>query len=142
MIGLVIVALVLAVGLLYARKGYWAWVLPLGLLLLGARVLPCPLTAQCASCPYLPNILAGIYVFFALLFGIKPLRASVVSRFVMPIIAGVLPKIGKTEAIALNAGTVWWDGELFTGKPNHQKLLDLKIPALSDEERSFLNGPV
>lgn len=142
MIGLVIVALVLAAGLLYARKGYWAWVIPIGLLLIASRVLPCPLTAQCPLCVYLPNILAGVYIVLALLFGIKPLRAGLVSRVIMPIIAGILPKIGKTEAIALNAGTVWWDGELFTGNPNHQKLLDLKIPALSDEERTFLNGPV
>ena len=53
-----------------------------------------------------------------------------------------LPKISSTEQEALNAGTVWWDGELFSGNPNWLKLLKAKTVQLSNEEQDFLNGPV
>lgn len=53
-----------------------------------------------------------------------------------------LPKISATEQEALDAGTVWWDGELFSGKPNWKVLLDMPAPHLTDEERAFMNGPV
>jgi acyl-CoA dehydrogenase len=60
----------------------------------------------------------------------------------MPVFAKVLPRLGDTERIALEAGTVWWDGDLFSGMPEWQKLLDFKVPPLSDEEQAFLDGPV
>jgi acyl-CoA dehydrogenase len=53
----------------------------------------------------------------------------------------LLPSMSDTEREALEAGTVWWDGELFTGEPDWQKLLDAKAPLLSAEERAFLDGP-
>ena len=49
--------------------------------------------------------------------------------------------MGATERIALEAGTVWWDGELFSGKPDWRKLLDFEIQPLTDEEQAFLDGP-
>ena len=51
-------------------------------------------------------------------------------------------KLSATEAEALAAGTVDWDGELFSGNPNWQKLWQQKLTVLSTEERSFLQGPV
>lgn len=53
-----------------------------------------------------------------------------------------LPKISATEQEALDAGTVGWDGELFSGSPQWDKLLGLPAPQLTPEERAFLNGPV
>src|SRR2546429_4227677 len=46
-----------------------------------------------------------------------------------------------TEREALEAGTVWWDGELFTGAPHWPKLLAAKPPRLSGPEQAFLDGP-
>ncbi|VAW77825.1 Acyl-coenzyme A dehydrogenase FadE, partial [hydrothermal vent metagenome] len=43
---------------------------------------------------------------------------------------------------ALEAGSVWWDGELFSGKPHWKTLLDLAPGTLSKEEQEFLDGPV
>ncbi|MBI3272287.1 MAG: acyl-CoA dehydrogenase family protein, partial [Planctomycetes bacterium] len=60
----------------------------------------------------------------------------------MRLVGAILPKMGDTERIALDAGTVWWDGELFSGAPRWSKLLDFRIAPLSDKERAFLNGPV
>jgi acyl-CoA dehydrogenase len=54
----------------------------------------------------------------------------------------VVPEISQTEREALEAGTVWWDGDLFSGKPDWQKLRRFPKPVLSDEELAFLNGPV
>ena len=81
-------------------------------------------------------------VVLAALFGLPPLRRQIASRFVMPNFAKVLPRLGETERIALDAGTVWWDADLFAGIPPWQKLLDFQVKPPSTEELAFLNGPV
>ncbi|WP_313513719.1 acyl-CoA dehydrogenase [Pseudomonas sp.] len=53
----------------------------------------------------------------------------------------VLPPMSATEKEAIDAGTVWWDGELFSGRPNWDVLLDYPAPKLSEEERAFIDGP-
>ncbi len=59
----------------------------------------------------------------------------------MPLFAKVLPRLGPTERIALEAGTVWWDGDLFAGMPDWRKLLDFQPRPLNAEEQAFLDGP-
>jgi acyl-CoA dehydrogenase len=54
----------------------------------------------------------------------------------------LVPQLSRTEREALEAGTVWWDGELFTGLPDWTRLAALPPPRLSDEEKAFLDGPV
>jgi acyl-CoA dehydrogenase len=73
---------------------------------------------------------------------IKPLRAMIVSSFVMKIMKGILPQISQTERVALEAGVVWIEGELFSGKPNFDKIVGEPYPELTPEERAYLNGPV
>lgn len=89
-----------------------------------------------------PVILAAAG-FIALVFNVKPLRANVVSRPIMGMLKsmGFLPTISETERIALEAGTVWLDGEFFSGKPDFRKILQESYPDLSPEEKAFLNGP-
>ena len=53
-----------------------------------------------------------------------------------------LPTISDTEKIALDAGTVWWDADLFSGKPDWNKFLATPPAKLSTAEREFINGPV
>jgi acyl-CoA dehydrogenase len=53
----------------------------------------------------------------------------------------LVPQLSDTEREALEAGTVWWDGELFTGLPDWSKLTALAPPRLSDEEKAFIDGP-
>lgn len=55
---------------------------------------------------------------------------------------GFLPAISETEKTALEAGTVWIEGELFSGKPDFQRILNEPWPQLSAKEREFLEGPV
>src|SRR6266478_4672046 len=73
---------------------------------------------------------------------IPAVRRRTVTPFVMRALARALPRMGDTERIALEAGTVWWDGELFSGNPDWRKLLDFKVRLLSNRERAFLDGPV
>ncbi|WP_406821327.1 acyl-CoA dehydrogenase [Pseudomonas sp. KnCO4] len=52
-----------------------------------------------------------------------------------------LPPMSQTEREAIDAGTVWWDGELFSGRPDWRTLLAYPAPQLSEEEQAFLDGP-
>ncbi len=54
----------------------------------------------------------------------------------------VLPPMSATERDAIEAGTVWWDGQLFSGRPDWDVLLSYPAARLSDEERAFIEGPV
>jgi acyl-CoA dehydrogenase len=75
------------------------------------------------------------------LFNIRPLRKAIISRPFLKAYMRMLPAMSQTEKEALEAGTVWWDGELFTGKPRFEKLLASKAPALTAEEQAFIDGP-
>ncbi len=54
----------------------------------------------------------------------------------------ITPPMSDTEKDAIDAGTVWWDGELFSGKPNWKKIRQSKPGNLSEEEQTFVDGPV
>lgn len=84
-----------------------------------------------------------IYVVIILL-NLKFIRRFLISLPIMKLIKKLklLPTISETEKIALESGTVWMDGELFSGKPNLKKLFSQPINKLSDEEKQFLDGPV
>ena len=120
---------------LYVGWGYIGFVLSsfLGLVAWRSTGMVDPMVFQTVS-----YVVLGILV----LFGFKPLRRLVISGPAMKIAKGVLPTIGETEQIALDAGTVSFEGELFSGKPNWKKLTDFKIKKLSKEEKAFLDGPV
>lgn len=74
----------------------------------------------------------------ALLFNLPPLRRAVFSAPLLRAYRAILPPMSDTERVALEAGTVWWEGELFRGRPDWQRLLDLPQPQLSAEEQRFL----
>ena len=76
-----------------------------------------------------------------LLLNVRPLRVRLITRPFLRSYRRLLPSMSSTEREALDAGTVWWDGELFTGGPNWQKLMSAKVPALTPEEQAFLDGP-
>jgi len=69
------------------------------------------------------------------------LRRDKVTAPLLRLYKSILPSISATEREALEAGTVWWDGELFSGQPNWAKLTSMPAAKLSDEEQAFLNGP-
>ncbi|GMR14453.1 MAG: acyl-CoA dehydrogenase FadE [Gammaproteobacteria bacterium] len=75
-------------------------------------------------------------------FAIKPLRRLLISNRLFSVYRKVMPRLSTTEREALEAGTVWWERELFSGKPRWRRLLRQPAPSLSDAEQEFINGPV
>ncbi|AXS79570.1 acyl-CoA dehydrogenase [Dechloromonas sp. HYN0024] len=71
---------------------------------------------------------------------IPPLRRSLITRPIFSTYRKVLPQMSDTERDALEAGTVWWEGELFRGQPDWQKLHAYPQPTLTPEEQSFLDN--
>nr|WP_091138394.1 acyl-CoA dehydrogenase [Nitrosospira sp. Nsp14] len=71
-----------------------------------------------------------------------PVRRVLISDRLLKIFRRILPQVSQTEQEALDAGTIWWEGELFSGAPNWYKLLAYPKPKLSTEEKAFLGGPV
>ncbi|TGY90605.1 acyl-CoA dehydrogenase [Marinicauda algicola] len=69
-------------------------------------------------------------------------RRNLISKPVMDWYAGLLPDMSDTEAQAIEAGTVWWDREILSGKPDWDYLIGLETGTLTDEERAFIDGPV
>jgi acyl-CoA dehydrogenase len=75
------------------------------------------------------------------LLNVRPLRMALISRPFLKTYLRLLPSMSDTERDALEAGTVWWDGELFSGDPDWSKLLSAPPPRLTAAEQAFLDGP-
>jgi len=91
---------------------------------------------------------AGIFGFFlwllAIAFGllaVPAIRRAVLIAPVFKFVKGTLPKVSDTEAQALEAGTVGFDAELFSGTPDWDKLRSIAPIVLTPEEQDFLDGP-
>jgi len=134
LIALLIGAGLLAFVLLAAFRAYLAWVVPLGGLLLAWGLLGSPGPAFWA--------LTALYLLLAIGFGVPILRRQWLTGPVMPLVEGLLPKLAGTERIALDSGTVWFEGEIFSGRPDVERLLRTEYPGLSEAEQAFLEGPV
>lgn len=87
-------------------------------------------------------VLWGLFIAIALLLNLAELRKMALTKPILAIFRKVKPKLSATEQAALDAGDVWWDGELFSGRPNWSKLLALPPASLSSEEQKFMEGPV
>ncbi|MCF6189660.1 MAG: acyl-CoA dehydrogenase [Cocleimonas sp.] len=70
------------------------------------------------------------------------LRQKLISKPAMGLLKANLPQISRTEQEALDGGNVWWDAELFSGKPDWKRLRDLSMSTLTVEEQAFIDGPV
>lgn len=79
----------------------------------------------------------------AVVFNIKPIRALLISSFVMKLFKALefVPSISETERTAIEAGSVWVETELFSGKPDFARLRGEAYPQLTPEEKAFIEGP-
>ena len=119
------VALV-ALGLAYRNVSGVAWIVTATLALVVAwftHALPYALTL----------VLAVVGVIVALPLVVPTLRRSLISDGVLRLYRRIMPPMSQTEREALEAGTVWWDGELFSGRPDWQRLLATRETALTPE---------
>jgi acyl-CoA dehydrogenase len=131
-----LIAVVAAVWLLAwirARLALWsgAALLLLGLWSILSRPAPGWLVLL-----WLPAILVTVIL------NISPLRRRLIVLPVLTLFRTMLPPLSRTEQEALEAGTVWWDGELFGGDPDWGRFLATPAPRLTPVEQAFLAGPV
>ncbi len=120
-------AVVLALG--YSGARLWIWVLAALALLYGTGA---------------PATVLAVALVAGLILAVVPIRRALVTRPMMGMVRALqlLPKISETEQVALKAGTVWVEGELFSGRPDFARILSESYPSLTDEEQAFLDGPV
>jgi acyl-CoA dehydrogenase len=83
-----------------------------------------------------------IFLVVAGVLTVTSLRKALISDPLLNWFRKALPQVSQTEQEALDAGTVWWDGELFSGKPDWSKLFGTPKPRLTPDEQAFLDGPV
>ncbi|MGH8238190.1 MAG: acyl-CoA dehydrogenase [Steroidobacteraceae bacterium] len=102
----------------------------------GALLLYAFTGANLATMIVLWVVLAGL-----VLLNIDAFRIRFITRPFLRTYRRMLPSMSQTEKDALEAGTVWWDGELFTGGPDWEKLLSATPPRLTAEEQAFIDGP-
>jgi acyl-CoA dehydrogenase len=135
--GLLLLACIAAVLYLsYRRLSLLSFTVTFTVLLAAYTLLGPDGTAASAWKGFLWVLLAALWAL-----NVRPLRKALITRPFMKTYLKLLPSMSQTEKEALEAGTVWWDGELFTGAPRWPKLLAARAPQLSPEEQAFLDGP-
>lgn len=85
------------------------------------------------------KLLLGIILAIFLVLILKPLRQRLISRWVMNFVKKQIPPISVTEQAAIDAGDVWWEGDLFRGMPNWKSFQSFPLAKLTQEEQDFIN---
>lgn len=120
--------------LLFAGRAFLAWAAP------AALALAAWSWHGASMALFVP--IAILFVAAVVLARTPFLRRRFVTGAVMSKLGAAMPTMSETERVALEAGSVWWDGELFSGKPSWKNILDFEVQPLSADERAFLDGPV
>ncbi|MBU1337164.1 MAG: acyl-CoA dehydrogenase [Devosia sp.] len=76
-----------------------------------------------------------------LVLSVEAIRKPVLIKPIYGAVKSILPRVSRTEQEALDAGTVGWDAELFSGRPNWDKLTAIRPLTLTAEEQAFIDGP-
>lgn len=134
MTGFAIGTIAVLFALAYFQAPILVWTIAAGLMLATwAAALELPAQANA--------VLFFLYVLVAPVMVVPALRRRLASDHVLAVFRRILPDMSQTEKEAIDAGTVWWDADLFSGKPDWNKLLAIPAPRLSAEEQAFLDGP-
>ncbi|MCE9678807.1 acyl-CoA dehydrogenase FadE [Shewanella sp. AS1] len=83
-----------------------------------------------------------LFLAIALPLNISGIRKTLITRPLLKLYRGLMPEMSSTEKEAIEAGTTWWEADLFAGKPNWKKLHNYPQARLTAEEQAFLDGPV
>jgi acyl-CoA dehydrogenase len=83
-----------------------------------------------------------IFAVIALPLNIASIRQQYITKPLLKLYRTIMPEMSTTEKEAIDAGTTWWEGDLFRGNPDWHKLHNFPKPRLSAEEQAFLDGPV
>lgn len=131
-----IVVLILAIVITALNR--WSlkiWIPGFAALLLVLSVLTTPPWGLLAVCWLFYLIIVSVLV-------IPTARHVLITKPLLTRIQKILPPMSETERIALEAGDVWWEAELFRGRPNWKKFQQKELPGLSEEEQVFIDNQV
>jgi len=134
---IVLIAMILILLVLIARVRASLMIWTIGIAL---TLIALPLTGLLGY-----GLTTGLWVCFLLIlvpFHVDKLRLRWLTEPLFYHMKKALPSMSETERSALEAGSIWWDAELFQGNPDWEKLLNTPPPSLTDEETAFLKGPV
>ncbi|HBS26600.1 MAG TPA: acyl-CoA dehydrogenase [Gammaproteobacteria bacterium] len=134
-----IIIWVIALGALLAALARFDFPIKQWLLIVGAGLLALNITGQ-------THILWAIvsWSLFGLIAAMILLPDVRQKWFTLPLLKNIkakLPPMSDTERTAIEAGSVWWESDLFGGNPDFNKLLNYPAPQLSAEEQAFIDGP-
>ena len=124
-----------SLALAMARVNAWIWLV--------AEVVWIWLGGSLADVELPVMVLLAILFFTpTLLIAIDSIRMSLFTRPALDTFRKIMPGMSATERDAIEAGTVWWDAELFSGKPNWKRLFEVPPPHLTAEEKAFMDNEV
>ncbi len=83
-----------------------------------------------------------IFLAIVLPLSMTNIRQQYIIEPIFKVFKKITPTMSNTEKEAIDAGTTWWEADLFCGNPDWKKLHQYPVPRLSVEEQAFLNGPV
>jgi acyl-CoA dehydrogenase len=125
--------------LVVAVAAYHRWSLAVFTAVAGAGLVLVGLTGVA---PIATIVAGSLLAVVALPLLITPIRQNLITAPLLKFYTKILPPLSDTEKTALEAGTVGFEGELFSGMPKWQQLLSQPKPVLTAEEQAFLDGPV
>ncbi|HEX5060996.1 MAG TPA: acyl-CoA dehydrogenase [Kofleriaceae bacterium] len=128
----IVVAIIVAVALTYAGRAWWGWSL--------GWVFPLAVW-WAAGGTWGLTLAIVLWLGVAIVTGIPGIRRRLLVGPLMRRLAPSFPRMSETERIALEAGTVWWGAELFSGAPDFERIIRFAPKQLSDKEHEFLDGP-
>ncbi len=129
-----------AFALAMRRAPLWMWAVAVGLVTLLCKSGILDGTYEFAEGGFLSE-LAWLPTAILALLSIPPLRRRLIVAPTFAAIKQILPKVSDTEAQALDAGTIGFDAELFSGRPDWSKLRAVPGIVLTADEKAFLDGP-
>ena len=130
-----LIVIVSILTLAYFRVSTWVWIPVVAAVLFGLTLW--------GQLGWLALIF-GWSLFFSItaLFSVTFIRYKLLSKPIFEYFKHQLPRMSDTEREALEAGDVWWEGELFSGKPRWSRLFDMVAPRLTTAEKAFLDNQV
>ena len=82
-----------------------------------------------------------IFALIAVPLNVKSIRKQLITERILKVFQKIMPEMSTTEKEALNAGTTWFEADLFKGDPSWDKLHKFPQPRLTPDEQAFLDGP-
>ncbi|MFT3805752.1 acyl-CoA dehydrogenase [Arenimonas sp.] len=134
-----IIAPFLALLVVAGIAAYHRWSLAVFAAIAASVLVVCGLAGASFAATVTAGVLLALVVLPLL---ITPIRQALITRYALRFYTKILPPLSDTEKVALEAGTVGFEGELFSGRPAWKTLLDQPKPELTAEERAFIDGPV